>query len=225
MAPSGDAMPDFLRENAPPTSNPDLSRTAANGHPNGQGLPIGIEDGVFAENATLDDTVDGMAVITFADEVGSGYFGPTSNTAFFSHISNAVKEAALPVQDVAPSEGGIATAYVSRPHSPKPAPKGPSACVGNSQSVDVFALPGEQNVIILVDRFFNGMGLLFPYIHRKAILDGLRDANTSNFHGVRRSWLCLVNTILACATCVTSGSDGLEDTCAAQAEIYLQRAL
>ncbi len=76
IAPStGDSMPDFLRENAPPISNPDLSRTTMNGHQNGQGLPIGIEDGVFAENATLDDTVDGMAVITFADEVGSGYFG------------------------------------------------------------------------------------------------------------------------------------------------------
>ncbi|KAK4905082.1 hypothetical protein LTR49_025575 [Elasticomyces elasticus] len=196
-----------------------------NGYQDGQGLLIGIEDDVFAENATTDDTVDGMAVITFADELGSGYFGPTSNTAFFSHISNAVKEAALPIQDVASSTSGITTAYVSRPHSPKPAPKETTSCVSKSQSSDVFALPGKQNVIILVDRFFDGMGLLFPYIHRKAIIDGLHDMNARNSHGVRRSWLCLVNTIMAFSTCVTYGSDGQKDACATQANVYFQRAL
>ena len=87
-----------------------------------------------------------------------------------------------------------------------------------------FVLPPEGRIVHLVDLFFAEFGMLFPYIYKKNILDGLVEFKTANFHRVRRSWLCLLNTIMAFATSLTS-PDPQQQSDAANADVYLHRAL
>ena len=151
--------------------------------------------------------------------------GPTSNSAFFNHISNAVKDAGNHSQFSAPIANSTATNYISRPHSPRAVPRGKYHLITRADPVDCFALPPEAKIIHLVNQFFSGIGLLFPYIYKKAVLDGLKDMKMTHFYGVRRSWLCLLNTIMAFATCVTTTSQDRKENCAAEADFFLQRAL
>ena len=151
--------------------------------------------------------------------------GPTSNSAFFYHISNAVKEAGFPSQSTASTASSTAATYLSRPHSPRAAPQEKNHRTARADPVDCFALPPDAKIIHLVDLFFSGMGLLFPYIYKKSVLDGLEEMKMAHFCGVRRSWLCLLNTIMAFATCVTTASNDRKENCAAEADVFLQRAL
>jgi hypothetical protein len=80
-------------------------------------------------------------------------------------------------------------------------------------------------MIRLVNQFFSGIGLLFPYIYKKAVLDGIEEMKMTHFYGVRRSWLCLLNTIMAFATCVTTTLQDRKENCTAEADFFLQRAL
>ncbi len=153
------------------------------------------------------------------------WIGPTSNSAFFYHISNAVKEAGFPGQSTVPTASSTAANYLSRPHSPRAAPQGRHHPTARADAVDCCALPPHAKVIQLVKLFFSGTGLLFPYIHKKSVFDGLEEMKMTNFCGVRRSWLCLLNTIMAFATCVTTAAHDRKENCAAEADLFLQRAL
>ena len=68
--------------------------------------------------------------------------------------------------------------------------------------------------------------MLFPYIYEKSVLDGLDDLTESNLAqlcGVRRSWLCLLNTIMAFATFLVAVPKPQESS-AIQADGYIQRS-
>ena len=115
--------------------------------------------------------------------------------------------------------------YLSRPHSPRAAPRERHHAAAAAETVDCFALPPDTKITHLVNLFFSGMGLLFPYIYKKSIIDGLEEMKMTHFYRVRRSWLCLLNTIMAFATCVTTASHNRKQECAAEADVFLQRAL
>lgn len=227
----------------PPTSTPTLS---------GGELPdstsavdpcynTGIK---FATSTSaLDDTVDGMGVITFADEVTSGFFGtgspnsvskfiltilgPTSNSGFFSYISHALTvQRHFHVHRRQARDSNVTdTSYISRPPSPGSSAEQPHRHPEKQDPVDYYSLPPEVKVIELVDLFFKGPGLLFPYIYKKDVIDSLSHMKNTNFHGVRRSWLCLLNTIMAVATCVRPNPSERKENWAAEGNTFLQRAL
>jgi hypothetical protein len=192
--------------------------------------------------ASLGDTVDGMGVITFADELASAYFGllpfffiseptwqlsgPTSNSEFFSHISNVVSQLGhLNPPTNASAATNTDTSYISRPPSPPASVRGEYHFPHKTNPVDCFALPTEEKIIRLVDCFFLGTGVLFPYIYKKSVLDGLTEMKTKQPYGMRPTWLCLLNIIMAFATCVTATSEERRENCAAEADTFLQRAL
>lgn len=75
----------------------------------------------------------------------------------------------------------------------------------------------------LVDRFFTGFGMLFPFLYKKTFLDGIADMESASFHGVRRPWLCLLNTIMAFASSGAVYPHRGQNQ--ADAEIYMQRGL
>ena len=153
--------------------------------------------------------------------------GPTSNSAFFSHISSAMREPGAPSlqQSAAHGVSSADSTYISRPPSPRPLIHETLRSNARTDPVDVFILPPETKIIHLVDLFFTDMGLLFPYIYKRSILDGLAEMKTTHFRGVRRSWLCLLNTILTFATCLTATPYERKEDCAAEADVFLQRAL
>lgn len=75
----------------------------------------------------------------------------------------------------------------------------------------------------LVNMFFDNFGLLFPYIYKRWIVDELRRRQAARFNGVRRSWLCLLNMIMAFA--VQLSSDPKVSKEAGEADVFLKRAL
>ena len=123
-----------------------------------------------------------------------------------------------------PSINNADTSYISRPPSPPASHRDNSSLPSKPDAVDCFVLPPEATILRLVDMFFSGTGLLFPYIYKKSVLDGLIDIRMGR-NGVRRTWLCLLNIIMAFATCVTGTSEVRRENCTADTDDFLQRAL
>lgn len=150
--------------------------------------------------------------------------GPSSNISFISQISHAMATAAggdvnRPPRDLR-VDGTIMS--LSRPASPI----GGAQNFGNSISsaVDIYTLPPETDMLHLIRLFFSDTGMLFPYIHEGALLETFALAKRNNFTAVRRSWLCLLNMILAFATCVSARPDLPVEMNAAESDIFLRRA-
>lgn len=93
-----------------------------------------------------------------------------------------------------------------------------------TERLNILALPPMHIVSKLVDRFFSETGILFPYIHKRSIDDGIVDISSHGFRGIRRSWLCLLNVIMAFAMILTPlQDDQIEGV--VSSETFLQRSL
>ncbi len=112
----------------------------------------------------------------------------------------------------------MAPSWTSHVHVSPP----PSA---NSRSkIDPCVLPPEEEILHLVELFFSDTGMLYPYIHKEGLLQTWATAKGNNFRSVRRSFLGLLNMILAFATCVSATRHLPVETCAANADVFFKRA-
>ncbi|KAJ5653397.1 hypothetical protein N7490_000400 [Penicillium lividum] len=162
----------------------------------------------------LEDSVDAMGAISFADEEDSGFFGPSSNIAFLRHLSGAVIQQGYLLSPGAAEDGFVS---VSKP----PLPPRQSA----QDKVNVFALPPQSETLALIHLYFSETGLLYPYIYPPTFLATYHHMAQENFAGVRKSWLGLLNMILAMAT-ITAESNGVSaDTRIAESDVFYQRGL
>lgn len=62
------------------------------------------------------------------------------------------------------------------------------------------ALPPATHALAMIEHFFSDTGIFFPFISKHSTISRYREARTTGFQGVRRSWLCLLNMIFAFAT-------------------------
>ena len=93
------------------------------------------------------------------------------------------------------------------------------------ESLNAFTLPPLATITQHVDIFFSEIGLLFPYIAKNSITDELINLRSSGKHtSIRRSWLCLLNAIMAFATVLTADHERKRDKIA-EADVFFQRAL
>jgi hypothetical protein len=113
----------------------------------------------------------------------------------------------------------VGFANVSRPPSP----------VANSNSrsfkqkqIDLFALPPPQETLELVQKYFSDTGLLFPYIYPPTFLETLQHALEDNLRKIRRTWLGLLNMMLAM---VKITAEKPAEIRIAEANMFYQRAL
>ena len=145
--------------------------------------------------------------------------GPSSNVAFIDQISNAVAAVFGAASNPAPKPSKVDRSILdlSRPASPP-------LNTTSRDIIDVCALPSEKEILHLVDLFFSDTGMLFPYIHKDGLLQTWTTAKSNNFRSIRRSWLCLLNMIMAFATCVSASHDLPVEVSACNAEIYFKRA-
>jgi hypothetical protein len=77
----------------------------------------------------------------------------------------------------------------------------------------------------MIERFFSTTGELFPYIDKEAFLQQYEQLTSANIRTVRRSWLGLLNMVLAMSTSAShdSGSTAIER--AATSDIFFRRTL
>jgi hypothetical protein len=116
---------------------------------------------------------------------------------------------------------------VSRP----PSPSRPSASIYGTQGpprkhqVNIYALPPEEETLDLVRRYFSDTGLLFPYLHEESFLEIYQTMKRTNFTKIRKTWLGLLNMVLAFATSTTVSCDLSAEKRVEISDVYYQRAL
>ncbi|KIH93562.1 hypothetical protein SPBR_04074 [Sporothrix brasiliensis 5110] len=181
---------------------------------------------------TAEDSIDGMGAIKFADEEDWGYFGPSSNIAFLRHISLAMARMddlhqAMPsptgrVHEVA---GGMS---VSRPAGGGGARRGGhvhgTTTPPTMAPVNIYALPSEARTWRLIREYFQKTGRLLPYVHEATFCATYFALKTSNFTSARRTWLGLLNIILAMATTLHVDTSVSAERRIAESDVYYQRA-
>lgn len=94
----------------------------------------------------------------------------------------------------------------------------------NRGNVNIYALPSEATTRNLIARYFEDTGLLFPYIHEQAFLDTYNEIKANDFTKVRKTWLGLLNMIMAMATSTTVENGQSAEKRARDSDIYYQRA-
>ncbi|KIV85748.1 hypothetical protein PV11_01410 [Exophiala sideris] len=185
----------------------------------------------------VEDTVDGMAVITDPKESGSKFYGPSSNIAFLREISDATSASlkALGQSGHANEVNGrmsratspvttLIGPLVSRAVSPVTTLLSETSPVATRHGINIRSLPPEDRALHLIRLFFSDTGMLFPYIHEEGILRTYATARRNRFAGVSRSWLCLLNVIFAFATYISARPDQPAEKNAAESGIFIERA-
>lgn len=193
-----------------------------------------------------------MGSIRFSDEENAGFFGtpshfprssgmanarffsspligPSSNIAFTRDIVSATTSAlnsttARSVPD-RQANGSMHShvLHISRP--PSPIPGRPGTTLLPDPPVRPFDMPPPERTLELVRQYFSNTNLLFPYIHRESFLATYHEMAASGFTKVRRSWLGLLNLILAMS--VSASEHGGLDARQRRAEsaVFFRRAM
>lgn len=121
------------------------------------------------------------------------------------------------------AEMGIMSA--SRPSSPSPRSLRLANSTGDETAVNIYRLPTEERTCELISRYFSDTGLLFPYIHEETFWESYNEMKSSNFTRTRRSWLGLLNIIMALATSTTIDTGSSAEERLRECDIYYQRAM
>ncbi|KAH7356200.1 fungal-specific transcription factor domain-containing protein [Pyrenochaeta sp. MPI-SDFR-AT-0127] len=173
------------------------------------------------------DSVDGMGSITFANEADSGSFGPTSNTAFLQQIVSTQNVCLGPKKNI-PSDlldfNAAASFGFSRPASPPNRPPSRQILTVNQLRLDSCGLPPQQEILGLIDVFFENTGRFFPYLYKPHLLSNLAAMRSNRFQGIERSQICVLYLVLAFATShCPSGTPALIQQ--ERGDVYLRMAL
>lgn len=165
-----------------------------------------------------EDTVDGMGSIIFADESSSGFFGPSSNSAFFSKIAKVLASGTVTMPEGKDFTRDLA-GKLSRPPSPPPQTR------ADPSPVNPYKLPSRMDIFRLIEIFFSFTGQFFPYISKSSLTQLVEELDMPQFGGVRKSGLCLLNAVLAMGTSLDSESGRQAKFREAESDIFFQRAL
>ncbi|KIW31489.1 uncharacterized protein PV07_03133 [Cladophialophora immunda] len=165
-----------------------------------------------------EDTVDGMGSIIFADDSSSGFFGPSSNSAFFSKIAKVLALGIRTMPEGRDSTRDLAGA-LSRPASPAAQSR------GSARPVNPYKLPSRAEISRITDIFFSHTGQFFPYISKTSLTEMVEELESTNFSNVRKSGLCLLNAVLAMGTSLDRGVGRHPKSIEIEADVFFQRAL
>lgn len=93
------------------------------------------------------------------------------------------------------------------------------------QTIQTNVLPPDHETQRLLRCYFSNTGMLFPFIDKQSFLETYDRVRLENFRkDVRRTWLGLLNMILAMAVCTASCPDEGASDQFQQSEIYFRRA-
>lgn len=152
--------------------------------------------------------------------------GPSSNIAFLRHISRAIARGNAHTPDVpslsSPSQTGGGMLNVSTFRSSDDSRSRGQALSKNE--VNIFALPSEDRTWSLIQIYFEKTGQLLPFIHEASFCETYFRMRADNFKRVRRTWLGLLNIVLAISTSLHTEGDLPAGRRIEESDIYFQRA-
>lgn len=162
----------------------------------------GLEDS--AGERDEEPGTDGLA-ITFVNENASVYFGESSNIQFVRYLLRAISTIWQIKMPERPTSSGSDTfnenQLVQVPGEYSPLGMDTTRFTGSSVS----KLPPASEMEDLMRVYFRSMGLLFPFLHEPTFWEVYRQFKSSGFLKVRRTWLGLLNMILAMASNIDRG--------------------
>ncbi|KAL4807917.1 fungal-specific transcription factor domain-containing protein [Aspergillus unguis] len=172
-----------------------------------------------------EDTVDGMGAVAFADEEDCGFFGASSNIAFLRNLSRAVVRVERTQEQITSppvNQGSFDGGFVNerRPCSLVPPVQAHEG--SRERQSSMFSLPSDDEMLPLIHRFFGDTGLLFPYIHPHAFFETYSELKGSK--KVRRTWLGLLNMVLAMAKLTAVSERTPAEVCLKESAVYYTRA-
>ncbi|KAK2596585.1 hypothetical protein N8I77_013466 [Diaporthe amygdali] len=196
-------------------------------------IPNTVHEPESDESIVTPDATDGIGSIEFTKEDDSGYYGPSSNIAFTRSIRRALS--ALLSQSLAKRSHRLGSPQrpsldVSRPPTPHKDPEQSASEVSGNYTdksqanSDCLRLPPDDEMDAIVERFFRDTGALFPFVHPKTFMDTYQRTKSIGFRRFRRSWLALLNAILAMATFTSVSSRSSATERGAKAEVFFTRA-
>ncbi|KAL3421398.1 fungal specific transcription factor domain-containing protein [Phlyctema vagabunda] len=194
---------------------------------------VHVQDDDLQDIAVLGDDTDGMGAIQFSTEADCSFFGPSSNIAFTRQLFRAITRVSsnthiwnLSGSGHTPGlfiESGIMS--TSGPSSPLSHP-GRHGLNTNARDIsNMYTLPPEVECRRLVSQYFSETGMLFPYIHRETFMASYDEMKQNNFKRVRRTWLALLNIVMALATSTAIGTGVSCEKRIQDSEAYYQRAI
>lgn len=93
---------------------------------------------------------------------------------------------------------------------------------GTASISSIFYLPPDQETLALIDQYFSNTGLLFPYLHEETFRETYAQLKHDNA-ATRRTWLGVLNMVLAMATHTTVLQIGQAER-QRQSEAFYRRA-
>ncbi|KAL4965735.1 Zn(II)2Cys6 transcription factor [Aspergillus stella-maris] len=173
--------------------------------------------------ARSEDVSDGFGSLVFGDEEDRAYFGPSSNVAFTSDISRALKRLSRNRGEFrSSSRHMLVDFHITRVSENSPAPRTASWTGDSPQGeVSIFYLPPDEETSNLIDIYWSNNGMLCPYLHEETFRDKYAQLK-HNSTATRRTWLGLLNIVLALATYASTQSGSIDQR--RSAEEFYQRA-
>ncbi|OAG07134.1 uncharacterized protein CC84DRAFT_1117246 [Paraphaeosphaeria sporulosa] len=180
-------------------------------------------------NLEARDPTDGIGSMVFTKEEEAGFFGPSSNIAFTRIIvrsTTSILKATMTAESpLSPEDAALRShmLHVSRQHSPARDQFSPA----NNLPVtfDPFSLPPESETKSLIEIYFETTGVLFPYVDKPSFVQTYQQLNAANIRAARRSWLGLLNMVLAMATSASHGRILSASERATNSDVFYRRAL
>lgn len=119
---------------------------------------------------------------------------------------------------------GIVNVSKSRPPYPGPTLGRANSLTRRNAGVDLYALPSEERTWSFIQQYFLKTGQLLPFIHEPSFCKTYLQMKNERFRAVRRTWLGLLNIILAIATSLWAKDDIPIDKRIQESDVYYQRA-
>jgi hypothetical protein len=94
----------------------------------------------------------------------------------------------------------------------------------HSGHINIHALPSDTKARQLLAQYFSDTGLLFPYLHKETFMKTYDEMQKKNIRTVKRTWLGLLNIVMALATSTAVGSGLNSEQRTLESDIYYQRA-
>ncbi|KAK5210789.1 hypothetical protein LTR41_003401 [Exophiala xenobiotica] len=188
--------------------------------------PGGFAPSMIAESSSMlspSDPVDGMGAVILQNEELLTFFGPSSNISFTRHITQMVARLGHIANPRMISVDDFSSSLLnsSSPSSNQFAP-GVSHDPG---ARDPFGMPGDDQIDVLVEQYFSDVGLLFPNLHKPTFLESVAEMKRKRPRSMRRTWLGLLNMVLAFGTLTIVRDDWGAELRAAEARTFYERAV
>ena len=152
--------------------------------------------------------------------------GLSSHIAFVRQIGRAMAADGNPTELRTPSlsedfrqiDNGIVNA--SRPASPSYA----HSSARDDETIRIYELPPTSETRELMRQYFSNTGLLFPFIHEPSFLTTYDRMESERFAQTSRTWLGLLNMILAMAKSTSGDPSDSDPAQSRAANVFYRRA-